>query len=99
MKIVVTDQADLGCPALFAKIFQFPLDPNQNYKPRRPTPLEGRIAIVTDAGRDAVDASGATDERADLRTAKSCGPDASTLASSLADGDVSPNGPDTPISA
>ena len=23
---------------------------------RRPTPLEGRIAIVTDAGRDAVDA-------------------------------------------
>ncbi len=24
---------------------------------RRPTPLEGRIAIVTDAGRDAVDAA------------------------------------------
>ena len=29
-----------------------------------------------------MDASGATDERADLRTAKSCGPDAPTLASS-----------------
>src|SRR5258708_26747494 len=33
-------------------------------------------------GRDAVDVSGATDESADLRTAKSCGPDAPTLASS-----------------
>jgi hypothetical protein len=30
---------------------------------RRPsTPLEGRIAIVTDAGLDAMDASGASDE-------------------------------------
>jgi superfamily I DNA and/or RNA helicase len=45
-------------------------------------PLQGRIAIVTDAGRDAVDAGGAKDEGADLRTAKSCGPDASTPASS-----------------
>jgi hypothetical protein len=31
---------------------------------------------------DAVDASGATDESADLRTVKSCGPDAAMLASS-----------------
>ena len=38
--------------------------------------------IVANAGRDAVDASGAKDEGADLRTAKSCGPDAPTLASS-----------------
>ena len=30
--------------------------------------------------RDAVDASGAADESANLRTAKSCGPDAPTLA-------------------
>ena len=50
-------------------------------QPSRPT--QGRIAIVTDAGWDAVDADGASDEGADLRTAKSCGPDASTLASSL----------------
>ncbi len=49
--------------------------------PSRPTE-EGRLAIVTDAGRDAVDAGGAKDESADLRTAKSCGPDAPTLASS-----------------
>jgi hypothetical protein len=31
-------------------------NPNQNYMIRRLVPLEGRIAIVTDAGRDAVDA-------------------------------------------
>ena len=43
---------------------------------------EGRIAIVTNAGRNAVDAGGATDESASLRTEKSCGPDAPTLASS-----------------
>jgi hypothetical protein len=45
--------------------------------------LRGALAIVTDAGRDAVDAGGAKDERADLRTAKSCGSDAPSLASSL----------------
>ncbi len=45
---------------------------------------KGRIAIVTVRWvRDAVDASGAADERVVLRTAKSCGPDAPTLASSL----------------
>jgi hypothetical protein len=33
-------------------------------------------------GRDAVDANHATDERVCWRTAKSCGPDAPTLASS-----------------
>jgi hypothetical protein len=42
--------------------------------------MRGGGAIVTDAGRDAVDAGGASDEGACLRTAKSCGPDASTLA-------------------
>jgi hypothetical protein len=31
---------------------------------RHPVPLEGRIAIVTDAGGDAVDADGASDEGA-----------------------------------
>jgi hypothetical protein len=39
--------------------------------------------IVAYAGRDAVDAGGAKDESGVVRTAKSCGPDASTLASSL----------------
>jgi hypothetical protein len=38
--------------------------------------------IVANAGWDAVDAGGASDEGAVLRTEKSCGPDASTPASS-----------------
>jgi hypothetical protein len=45
-------------------------------------PTEGRLAIVTDAGRDAVDADGAFDEWRLMWTAKACGPDAPTLASS-----------------
>jgi hypothetical protein len=79
---VERDQSDLGRPAPFKKIFLFSADPNHFYIRSRLAPLEGRIAIVTDAGWDAVDAGGAKDEGADLRTAKSCGPDASTLASS-----------------
>jgi hypothetical protein len=44
------------CPAPLAKIFRFPRRANHLYKfaPSRPT--EGRHAIVTAAGRDAVDA-------------------------------------------
>jgi hypothetical protein len=34
-------------------------------EPIRPVPTKGRFAIVTDVGRDAVDAGGAADERAD----------------------------------
>ena len=64
------------------KNFRFAITPNQIYIPGRLAPLEGRIAIVTDAVRDAVDASGAADESAGLRTAKSCGPDTPTLVSS-----------------
>ena len=45
-----------SCPAPFAKIFPFAADPNQLHIPHRLVPLEGRIAIVTNAGRDAVDA-------------------------------------------
>jgi hypothetical protein len=81
-EFVEPDQADLPCPVASSKIFPFSLHPNQGHNARRLTPLEGRIAIVTDAGWDAVDAGGAADESADLRTAKSCGPDASTPASS-----------------
>ena len=56
--------------------------PNHRQHAAIPSRSEGRIAIVTDAGWDAVDAGGAADESAGLRTAKSCGPDAPTLASS-----------------
>jgi hypothetical protein len=48
-----------------------------------PSHSEGRFAIVTNAGRDALAARSAEDESTFLRTAKSYGPDASTLASSL----------------
>jgi len=44
------------CPALVAKIFSFPFDPNHRLIPCCPVPNEGRLAIVTNAGRDAVDA-------------------------------------------
>jgi hypothetical protein len=37
--------------------FRLPTDPNHLYIPHRPVPIEGRFAIVTDAGRDAVDAA------------------------------------------
>ena len=40
------------------------------------------MANVTNAGQDALDASGAQDESAFLRTEKSCGPDTPTLVSS-----------------
>jgi len=96
-EFVEADQSDFPCPVLFRKIFPFPPDPNHFYIPRRLVPHEGRIAIVTDAGRDAVDADGAADESAGSRTAKSCGPGASTLASSLrlsaSDGDKKARSP------
>jgi hypothetical protein len=48
-----------GCRVPFVKIFPFLPDANHFTYCRRLVPLEGRIAIVTDAGRDAVDADGA----------------------------------------
>jgi hypothetical protein len=56
---VEPDQSDLPCPAPVAKIFPFPPDPNHFYIRRRPVPQRGARAIVTDAGRDAVDADSA----------------------------------------
>jgi hypothetical protein len=52
-------QRDSTSPVPSAKIFLFPLDPNHFTYCRRLVPPEGRLAIVTDAGRDAVDADGA----------------------------------------
>ena len=50
-------QRDLGRPAPLAKIFLFSADPNHRYIRCRLVPNKGRIAIVTDAGWDAVDAA------------------------------------------
>ena len=46
----------LSRPAPIAKIFLFPSEANHLFICRCLVPLEGRLAIVTDAGRDAVDA-------------------------------------------
>jgi hypothetical protein len=42
------------------KYFIFSSDPNHRLISRRPVPSEGRLAIVTDAGRDAVDVDAPT---------------------------------------
>ena len=46
---------------------------------------EGRLAIVTNVRRDAVDAMAMNDEHGSSRTAKSCGPDTPMLVSSFAE--------------
>jgi hypothetical protein len=58
-------QRDLvGCPDGILKIFCFSEIANQFIYLTIPSHFEGRIAIVTDAGWDAVDVEGASDERA-----------------------------------
>jgi hypothetical protein len=51
-----------------------------------PPHQKGRIMIVANAGRDAVDAEGAFDEWRRKRTAKTCGPGTPTLVSSSREG-------------
>jgi hypothetical protein len=55
-RICPTGNTANQCPAPSLKIFSFPSEANQLFICRRLVPLEGRLAIVTDAGRDAVDA-------------------------------------------
>jgi len=72
-----------ACPALPIKIFRFTFHPNHFYIPRHPGPHKGAFRDRHGRwARDAMDARCAKDESAPLRTAKSCGPDAPTLASS-----------------
>ncbi len=69
-----------ACPAPFVKIFPFPFDPNHFYIARTPAHTEGRFAIVTDVGLGMRWTRVALLTRAlTLRTAKSCGPDASMV--------------------
>jgi hypothetical protein len=49
-------QRDLPCPALLRKIFRFTRRANQWFLSARLTRQEGRLAIVTNARWDAVDA-------------------------------------------
>jgi hypothetical protein len=55
-KFLEPDQCDLPCPVLLAKIFPFASDPNHFYIPHRLVPQRGGSRVVTNAGRDAVDA-------------------------------------------
>ena len=60
-----------------------PKTPNQLHSPAVPPRSRGAFRDRHERWvRDAVDVGGAADESADLRTAKPCGPDAPTLASS-----------------
>ena len=58
------------------RLVDTPLEPSPS------NPSEGRFAIVTNAGWDAMDAGRAADENVVLRTAKPCGPGTPTLVSS-----------------
>jgi hypothetical protein len=51
-----TGKTDSPVQPLRQKYSPFTSDPNHLHTSRRLVPLEGRLAIVTDAGRDAVDA-------------------------------------------
>jgi hypothetical protein len=72
----------IGCQSQKYSEFQkygLTADPNHFYIQTVLSHSEGRLAIVTDAGQDAMDADGAEDGRYLTRTAKSCGPDASAV--------------------
>jgi hypothetical protein len=60
----ISGDRDLLSTPIF-KNNSFSPDPNQNYKLCRLVPPKGRIAIVTNAGRDAVDAKAALTNVAD----------------------------------
>jgi hypothetical protein len=51
------DQPDATSPAVLVKTFRFRRRANHRYHSAHPPRQEGRIAIVTDAGLDAVDAA------------------------------------------
>ena len=76
------DQADLGCPVPSNQ--KFPLVPSGK-SPLRPRPVsspqEGRFATVTDVGKECGGRAGVAGRAIPVRTAKSCGSGAPTLAS------------------
>ena len=80
-RFVETIQADSTCPVLLAKTFWFRDHPNQTYKSRRPASFSrgvSRSSRTLGAGCDGRRRH--ADERRRLRTAKSCGSGAPTLA-------------------
>ena len=78
----LTGKSPISCPARPQKIFRFRRRANQRYQ-LAPSRLTGGAYAQSsrNARRDAMDAA-ARETSAPMRTAKSCGPDAPTLASS-----------------
>jgi hypothetical protein len=76
---------NLYCPVLPRKIFLLRFFRIYDLLPHIPHRHKGRIAIVTNVERNAVDAGALTDERRISRTVKSCGSGAPMQAPSLAD--------------
>ena len=84
-RFVERDQVDATCPALIEKIIRFSFHPNQIYRRLVPTPWRGVSRSSRTLGSECGGRVGVEDEQRSMRTAKSCGPDASTLASSWRD--------------
>src|SRR6202035_1693291 len=66
------DQSDLGSPVPFAKIFAFTRRANHLYKFAPSHPTRGALAIVTNAGRGAVDAAALSARRDRRAGRKAC---------------------------
>ena len=79
-----THQGGYRLQDLRAKIILFRLFVNRDFLHPVPRRCEGRIAIVTNVVRNAMDGDGPIDGRHHLRTAKLRGPVAPTLATKLA---------------
>jgi hypothetical protein len=62
-RFVEAPQSDLGCPVGLAKIFRLTRRANHFYSFGRLASIRGTLAIVTNVGRDAVDAAVSQDER------------------------------------
>src|SRR5258708_25327337 len=72
--ICPTGKSPNCCLAPVAKIFRFAVDPNHFYIHHCLVPLEGRIAIVPGAGRDAVDAASRINEQRSIARESGVGP-------------------------
>jgi hypothetical protein len=89
--------ADSTVQSSAKKYFTPPVGQIISTSPRHPASIRGAFRDRHERWvRDAVDAGGAFDESAVLRTAKSCGPDIPTLISSLRDDDLASDGDNKP---
>jgi hypothetical protein len=81
------DGGRLICPSCQSAAIDLTPKSAATFAPSR-APQEGRFAIVTNVGAGCGGRFGGADERRVRRTAKSCGPDAPTLAFKLAGSDL-----------